>query len=134
MTPAPEQPDPARYSWVNKLKQQTLALYFCCQDSRCPGVLKLLALFIVAYALNPLDLIPDFIPVIGLLDDLILLPFGVWLVIKLIPNDIWEACLTKADTATSLPRFHWMSAIIIVIWLTMTGLIFIWLSGLLMTP
>lgn len=132
MTPAPKQPNPTRYSWANKLKQHTLALYFCCQDSRCPRAVKLLALLIVAYALNPLDLIPDFIPVIGYLDDLILLPLAIWLVIKLIPDDIWQRCLNKAETATSLPCFPWMSAVIVVIWLAMIGLVGMWLLKLLM--
>ena len=70
------------------LKQETYAIYIACKDPRVPWYARLLAAAVVAYAFSPIDLIPDVIPVIGYLDDLILVPWGIALVIKMIPPDV----------------------------------------------
>ncbi len=75
---------------------------------------------VAAYALSPIDLIPDFIPVVGYLDDLLLLPLGIWIVIKLIPADVMDECREKA-TQISDPLFSAPAAVVIVvIWVTMS--------------
>lgn len=70
------------------LKNEVLALYLAARDPRTPWYARGLALLVVAYALSPIDLIPDFVPVLGYLDDLILIPGGIWLVIRLIPPEV----------------------------------------------
>ncbi|HEX5035111.1 MAG TPA: DUF1232 domain-containing protein, partial [bacterium] len=86
-------------SWKNKaraLKANIHALYLAYRDPRVPWYAKLLILCVVGYALSPIDLIPDFIPILGYLDDLLLLPLGVLLSIKLIPPTVWAECRQKA--------------------------------------
>ncbi|TLS69257.1 DUF1232 domain-containing protein [Mariprofundus erugo] len=79
------------------LKRSTKALYLAAGDQHTPLAARILIALLVAYALSPIDLIPDFIPVIGLLDDLIILPLGVALVIRMIPDQVWQQCLQQAD-------------------------------------
>lgn len=74
--------------WAKRLKHETYALYLAGRDPRTPWYAKLLALAIAAYAASPIDLIPDFIPVLGYLDDLLLVPTGIWLVLRLIPAEV----------------------------------------------
>jgi uncharacterized membrane protein YkvA (DUF1232 family) len=89
--------------WRQKLKQrasnlkvETYALYLAARDPRTPWYARLFIAGIVAYAFSPIDLIPDFLPVIGLLDDLILIPIGIALAIKMVPRDILADCRTRA--------------------------------------
>ncbi len=102
-----------------RLKTEAYALYLASKHPRTPWYAKILAALIIGYALSPIDLIPDFIPVVGYLDDLILVPLGIALLIKIIPGDILEECRTKAeaDLSKRKPK-NWVAAIIIiVIWL-----------------
>src|SRR6478735_7533705 len=78
------------------LKSETLALYLAARDPRMPWYAKVLAAAIVAYALSPIDLIPDFIPILGYLDDIILVPLGITLVLRMIPADVLEECRERA--------------------------------------
>ncbi len=109
-------------SWKTKskkLKSEIYVLYLASKHPRTPWYAKVLAALIIGYALSPIDLIPDFIPVVGYLDDLILVPLGIALLIKIIPGDILEECRTKAeaDFSRGKPK-SWIAAIIIVlIWL-----------------
>ena len=92
-------------SSATKLKQQLVALYLASRDRRTPWPGKILALCIVAYALSPIDLIPDVIPILGYLDDLVMVPLGIYIAIKLIPADVWQDCRAKAAaSAISLPH------------------------------
>lgn len=116
------------YAWAGKLKQQARALYFTCRDPRTPRLVKALALITVAYLCSPIDLIPDFIPVLGLLDDLLLVPLMCWLVIKLTPDEVWQDSLIKAQNQAVLPANRWVAVIIIFIWLTLIGIFAIWLA------
>jgi len=115
-------------SWKIKskeLKSEVYALYLASKHPRTPWYAKVLAALIIGYALSPIDLIPDFIPVVGYLDDLILVPLGIALLIKIIPRDILEECRTKAeaDLSRGKPK-SWIAAIIIVlIWLLVVYLI-----------
>ncbi|HKA34079.1 MAG TPA: YkvA family protein [Candidatus Binatia bacterium] len=101
------------------LKRQGFALYFAVKDPRVPWYAKLLAGAVVAYAVSPIDLIPDFIPVIGYLDDLVLVPLGVVLAVKLIPPDVWAECLERAERAASRTKLLGRigAAAIIAVWL-----------------
>ena len=78
--------------WAYSLKKNTYALYLASKDPRVPTLAKIVIGVVVAYALSPIDLIPDFIPVIGYLDDLLLLPLGIWLAIRLMPQIVWKEC------------------------------------------
>lgn len=105
-------------TWVRSLKCEVHALYLACKVPRTPWYAKLVAATVAAYALSPIDLIPDPIPILGYLDDLLLLPLGIWLSIKLIPTDVMDDCRRQAKHAeTVAPTNWWVAAIIIAIWL-----------------
>ncbi len=104
--------------WARELKQDVYALYFAYQDPRVPWVVRLLTIGLVAYAFSPIDLIPDFIPVLGYLDDLILVPLGVFLLLKLIPQPVLMDCREKAAArlGNEKPRNWIVGGLIIVVW------------------
>jgi len=108
-----------------KLKTEVYALYLASKHPRTPWYAKVLAGLIMGYALSPIDLIPDFIPVVGYLDDLIVIPLGIALLMKIIPRDILEECKAKAEAELSKRKpKSWVAAIIIVlIWLLVIYLI-----------
>ncbi len=89
---------------LKKLKIQVSAVYLVYRRKEIAWYKKAFLLFILAYALSPIDLIPDFIPVIGYLDDVILLPLGIWLALKMIPHDLWETCLIEAETTQIIDK------------------------------
>ena len=90
-------------AWARNLKRDSVALYLASRDPRVPWYAKALAVAIAAYALSPIDLLPDFIPVIGYLDDLILLPLGIWLAISLVPDDVLGDCRANASAVLHRP-------------------------------
>lgn len=108
-------------SWKEKAKQlktDTYVLYLAYKDPRVPWYVKVFIAIIVGYALSPIDLIPDFIPVLGYLDDLIIIPVGISLVIKMIPKEVLEECRGKAISKPISVKSKWVAAFIIVfIWL-----------------
>lgn len=116
---------------VKKLKRETYALYYACQDSRIPWYARLLAGCVIAYVLSPIDLIPDFIPVLGQLDDLLLVPLGIFLLIKLIPKDVMDESRQKAESAIAEGKYELTNrtaaVIIICIWLLIFSLAAFWL-------
>ncbi len=110
------------------LKREVHALCLACKDRRTPWYAKVLGVCVVGYALSPLDLIPDPIPVLGHLDDLVLLPLGVLLVRRMIPAEVLTACRSRAEAAEgeSKPR-NWIAAgIIIALWVATTALLGWW--------
>ena len=110
--------------WANALKKNIFALYLASRDIRVPLIAKISIALILGYALSPIDLIPDFIPIIGFLDDLILLPLGIYLVLRLIPKIVWLECKQKAEEqAFELPKNKLAAVIIILIWLVMLAMI-----------
>lgn len=118
-------------AWARSLKQQILALFYACSDPDTPRLSRWLALAVVAYALSPIDLIPDFIPVLGYLDDLILLPLGCWLIIRTLPAPVWQRSLDKArETPITLAKKRWMALIIILIWTVVAAIFAVWLLKL----
>ena len=96
------------------IKYDVMTVYFAARDPRTPLLVRLLALAIAAYALSPIDLIPDFIPILGYLDDLILLPLGIILVIKLTPTIVIEA--SRSSEVISKPTSGIAAAIIVALW------------------
>ena len=118
-------------TWASALKRDVLALWFACRDPRTPTIAKILAIVIVAYALSPIDLIPDFIPVLGLLDELILLPVALWLVLKLVPaaamNDARAKAQAWVEARRPRPRNWIAAAAIVVLWILLLWATWIWL-------
>ena len=104
---------------ARKLKEDIYALYLARLDPRIPFIAKVVLVLTVAYAFSPIDLIPDFIPVLGYLDDLLLLPLGIWLSIKLMPEEVVTEYRQKAQQLLQRPRKtnYTMAAFIIVLWL-----------------
>jgi uncharacterized membrane protein YkvA (DUF1232 family) len=105
---------------VRALKMEVHALFLACRDPRVPWQAKLVAALVVAYALSPIDLIPDFIPVLGYLDDLIILPLGILLAVKMIPVEVMQDCRARAGDV--MPDKKKSSAVIgavivIVVWM-----------------
>ncbi len=107
--------------WAKKLKSTLYALYLAYKDPQTPLSAKIVAAIVIAYALSPIDLIPDFIPVIGYLDDLLLLPLGIMLAIKLIPKEVWERCVHDAAFVENkrLPRSYIAGTVIILFWVAL---------------
>jgi len=100
------------------LKREIHALYLAARDPRTPWYAKAVIACVVAYALSPIDLIPDFIPVLGYLDDLLLLPLGIYFALKLIPTEvIIDARRRAAETSNNLPKSWSAALIIIILWL-----------------
>ena len=115
--------------WARMVKSDILALYLAMNHVRTPLYTKVLAAIVVGYALSPIDLIPDFIPVLGYIDDVILLPLGIALVIKLLPNDVLKQCREEARTHPAVMRPKiWLAAyVIIMLWLAAAYLLYEWL-------
>lgn len=113
---------------VKLLKQQTYTLYLAYRQPDVPWYAKALAAVVVAYALSPIDLIPDFIPVLGYLDDLILVPLGLWLAIRLIPAPVWARCRQQAVSALDQegPEGRIAAVVIVGIWVGLAVLT-VWL-------
>jgi uncharacterized membrane protein YkvA (DUF1232 family) len=110
---------------LRALKNQLAALYLAYRDPRTPLYAKVAAILVLAYALSPIDLVPDFIPVLGYLDDLIILPLGIFFAIKLIPAEIMASAREKAAYSDqALPiRNVWGILIIVSLWLVGLGLV-----------
>ncbi|BCG25280.1 hypothetical protein TUM18999_34710 [Pseudomonas tohonis] len=114
--------------WARALKRDVHALWIAARDSRTPWQAKALALVVAAYALSPIDLIPDFIPVLGYLDDLLIVPLGIWLVIRLIPPELMEEYRRAAAVATQRPSSRVAAALIVALWLALALGLLAWLA------
>ena len=107
-----------------RLATYVIALWKLARHPQTPRAAKLTAMVVLAYVLSPIDLIPDFIPVLGQLDDLLILPLGIALVSRLTPRAHWEALLREAEVSREkLPRLWWGVAIVVVLWLVLMGLL-----------
>jgi uncharacterized membrane protein YkvA (DUF1232 family) len=113
---------------ARRLKAETFALYLAARHPETPWYARLLVTAVVAYALSPIDLIPDFIPVIGYLDDLILLPIGIALAIKSIPDSVLVECRARAmeTIQNRKPQSRAAAAVIVTIWLALVALCAVW--------
>jgi uncharacterized membrane protein YkvA (DUF1232 family) len=110
---------------VKLLKAETYALYLAYRDPRVPWYSKAFAALVVGYAFSPIDLIPDFIPILGYLDDLILVPIGITIALKMIPDEIMEECRVNAREALKDGRpTNWAAAIVIIgIWILLAAML-----------
>ena len=115
---------------LRALKRDTYALVLACRDGRTPWYAKLTAAVVVAYAFSPIDLIPDFIPVLGLLDDLLLVPLGVVLVRRLVPAQVMSECRVRAESA-AVPRALRLvaGAAVLLVWGVLAHLCFRLVTG-----
>jgi uncharacterized membrane protein YkvA (DUF1232 family) len=113
-------------SLVHRLRVEVHAAWLAARDKRTPMSARLFGIFLTAYALSPIDIIPDFIPVVGLLDEAILIPLGLWLFTRMVPKDILAECRIRAEQASARPRSRWGVLIVIAIWV-MVVLLFAWL-------
>jgi len=106
-------------AWARGLKVDTYALYLAYRDPRVRWYVRVFAICVVAYAFSPIDLIPDFIPVLGYVDDLILVPIGIWLAVRMIPTEVMAESRARAQDALRGDRpTNWAAATAIVaIWL-----------------
>ena len=104
-------------AWAKRLKRDVVALWIAAQDSRVPWHAKLVAGAVAAYALSPIDLIPDFIPIFGYLDDLIIVPLGILLAIRLIPDALMQEFREVALRREGRPRSYGGLAVVLAIWI-----------------
>jgi len=116
---------------AKELKIEIYALYMAYKDPRVPWYKKVFLVLIISYAINPLDLIPDFIPILGHLDDLIIVPLGIYLAIKIIPKEILTECRKKAKNEPIRIKTRWIIATIIILsWLILVYFIFKLILGI----
>jgi uncharacterized membrane protein YkvA (DUF1232 family) len=113
--------------WARALKRDVHAVWLAARHPRTPRGAKLLALAVAAYALSPIDLIPDVIPVLGYLDDLLIVPLGILLVTRMMPPDVLAECRAAAEAAARRPRSLAGAAAIVALWLAAAGLLAWWL-------
>lgn len=114
--------------WARQVKRDGLTLWFAGKSPKTPWYAKALGGFVVAYALSPIDLIPDFIPVLGYVDDVLLLPVLIWLTVKLLPEDVLRDCRRQADEwmkeQGSKPRSTAGVVLVIAVWLLVSTLVY----------
>lgn len=102
--------------WARRLKRDVVALWIAARDPRTPWLAKVVAAVVAAYALSPIDLIPDFIPILGYLDDLLIVPAGIALAVNLIPSAIMAGFQRQADERADRPRSVIAAAVIVFVW------------------
>jgi uncharacterized membrane protein YkvA (DUF1232 family) len=107
--------------WARAIKKDVVALFIAARDPRVPWYVKAAAMAIAAYALSPIDLIPDFIPILGYLDDLIILPLAIALVIRLIPDPLMAEFRETAQRQSERPVSHAAAVLIVVLWVGAAG-------------
>ncbi|RZI86541.1 MAG: DUF1232 domain-containing protein [Rubrivivax sp.] len=119
--------------WARRVKRDAVTLWFAGKHPATPWHAKALGIFVVAYALSPIDLIPDFIPVFGYLDDVLLLPALIWLTIRLLPSDVLADCRDQADEWTKTrgpkPSSRMGAVLIVLVWMATGAALWIWLAS-----
>lgn len=113
--------------WALTIKRDVHALYLAARDPRTPWYVKAFALSIAAYALSPIDLIPDFIPVLGYLDDLVLLPLAIMLAVRLVPPGVMAEHRAAVVAAEGTPVSRAGAAAVVALWIASAGLLLWWL-------
>ena len=108
---------------IAAVKRDALTLWVAARDPRTPGTAKVLAGLVAAYAFSPIDLIPDVIPVLGLLDDLIIVPIGIWVALRLIPRPLLEEYRSRASQLAGRPVSRAGAVAIAFVWIASAGLI-----------
>ncbi|KNZ33538.1 MAG: hypothetical protein AD742_06115 [Methylibium sp. NZG] len=116
---------------VAQIGVHLLALWKLFKHPRTPRAARWVAIAVIAYAVSPIDLIPDFIPVLGLLDEMVLIPLGVALVVRLTPRPLWQELLAEARASKdALPRLWWGALAVVVVWGALLGGLAWWLMSL----
>lgn len=119
-------------TWAKQLQRDGVTLWFAGKNPRTPWYAKALGVFVVAYALSPIDLIPDFIPVLGYVDDVLLLPGLIWLTIRLLPPEVLAECRSQAEewmqTEGSKPSSRAGAVLIVVLWISIGAAVWLWLN------
>jgi uncharacterized membrane protein YkvA (DUF1232 family) len=115
--------------WAHALKRESLALYYAARDARTPWYAKVLAGAIVAYALSPIDLIPDFVPVLGYLDELLLLPAAIWLALRLVPEPVLADARRRAEAALERPTSRVAAVVIVLVWIACAATLGAWIAN-----
>lgn len=118
-------------AWARDLKRDVVALWIAAGDPRTPWLAKLIAGAVAAYALSPIDLIPDFVPVLGYLDDLLIVPLGIALAVRQIPPPLMAEFRTLAAACLERPRSRAAAVAIVAIWLAAGAALAVWLWSLL---
>ena len=117
--------------WAKQIKRDGVTLWFAGKHPGTPWHAKALGVFVVAYALSPIDLIPDFIPVLGYLDDVLLLPGLIWLAIRLLPPEVLADCRGQADvwmkTQGKKPSSRVGAVVIVLLWIAISAALWVWL-------
>lgn len=117
-------------AWAKQVKQDTVMLWFARRHPGTPMLAKIICMLAVAYALSPIDLIPDFIPVLGLLDEVILLPAMIWLAVRLLPAQVVHECRQQArewlELRNAKPRSYVGAAAIIFLWVVLAYAVWQW--------
>lgn len=113
--------------WAQQIKRDVVSVYFAARDPRTSLLVRVLAVSVAAYALSPIDLIPDFIPIIGYLDDLLLVPLGLMLVIRMLPPEVLADSRAKAAEVHQRPRSQAAAVFIVGIWLFSLAGVAYWL-------
>jgi uncharacterized membrane protein YkvA (DUF1232 family) len=120
-------------AWAKPIKRDGITLWFAGKDLRTPWYAKALGVLVVAYALSPIDLIPDFIPVLGYVDDVLLLPVLIWLTIKLLPPDVISDCRIRAEEwmreKGAKPRSVVGAILIVAVWAAFAVAAWLWWSA-----
>lgn len=119
-------------AWARRLKRDALTLWFAARHPHTPWLAQALGWLVVAYALSPIDLIPDFIPVLGFVDDALLLPALIWLAVRLVPADVLQSCRAQADAwladGQARPRSLWGAALVVGLWVAGAAGLWVWLA------
>ena len=103
-------------SLLHKLRVDAHAAWLAARDPRTPWHARLFGLLVTAYALSPLDLVPDFVPLLGLLDDAVLIPLGLWAFLKMLPPGLFEECRARAEAASERPASALGAFFVVLIW------------------
>jgi uncharacterized membrane protein YkvA (DUF1232 family) len=113
--------------WAREIKRDVVAIWIAARDPRVPWYAKLLAAAVAAYALSPIDLIPDFVPVLGYLDDVIIVPAGILLIVRLIPHGLMDEFRAEAARREGRPSSRVGAVVIVIIWIAAIALTVRWL-------
>jgi len=115
-------------SLIDRLRIDAHAIWLAARDRRAPWYARAFGLLIAAYALSPIDLIPDFIPILGLVDDALIIPAGIWLFLKMLPPNLFEEHRATAEAAAERPRSRGGLLMILLIWAALAFLAWSWLG------
>jgi uncharacterized membrane protein YkvA (DUF1232 family) len=113
--------------WARRIKCDVVAVYFAARDPETPWLVRVLAVAVAAYALSPIDLIPDFIPVLGYLDDLVIVPLGLMLVLRLLLPHVLASSRLRAASVLARPRSRAAAIVVVGIWLCCALALVMWL-------